>query len=579
MWAEALSTYNEQPKNEALEQHQQNINTLQSSPELQGLPNSLAKFFHQQLNWLEKVDNPEQTKPQLDNITRALKNLSALKEVLPEPSGFQSFWKLISQLNEAWRQAIIHTLATKSIKAFTTDFQRNGVPTTEMPLKLFGKRFWIETSLLNIETNKESENKNIDTANIESLTEIYHAVGDTNHNTPALRLLKQVATPWAESQSAYHELKALLLSDPEQLQALVNTVQQYDKQHNTQHYETLKRTLIAADPVFLGKLNELTAVSSKEKHIDAFPHAYISSLTGFKPEMHGEHITSTNQHGDTITVDMSSEPPLRTLALKGSDYALETKSEIGALHKPDLKYGERISELNTQLTTLNLLQSDFVQWHIQDLAEHGAGLGEIKHQFNSVYGISLDFIDTLQELRKPSALEAKQTKIEQQITSLKEQYLVALDEAIQTHRKEVFEQDEKTREVLQFVSSTGFDIIPKRLTDQLIAEVKTWSIIIEGLNINPANIDLPNGKFWESFLETSGTQWKKNLIWFFNKMISGNPEWPIDTISHLGSFGKVENRTALRHELVQSGVLSEAGVFHIERARSNLADKVPVWSK
>ena len=54
--------------------------------------------------------------------------------------------------------------------------------------------------------------------------------------------------------------------------------------------------------------------------------------------MQGQQITSTNKHGDTITIDMASEPPLRTLALEGSDYSLETKSEIGALHKPDLKY-------------------------------------------------------------------------------------------------------------------------------------------------------------------------------------------------------------------------------------------------
>lgn len=85
-------------------------------------------------------------------------------------------------------------------------------------------------------------------------------------------------------------------------------------------------------------LNELNEPHSHKEHKEALPHAYISSLTGKNPSMHGQQITSTNKHGDTITVDMASEPPLRTLALEGSDYSLETKSDIGALHKPDLKY-------------------------------------------------------------------------------------------------------------------------------------------------------------------------------------------------------------------------------------------------
>lgn len=165
-----------------------------------------------------------------------------------------------------------------------------------------------------------------------------------------------------------------------------------------------------------------------------------------------------------------------------------------------------------------------MQGHIEDLAEHNAGLGEIKYQFKNVYGINLDFIDSLPELRSPSTLEAKQTKIEQQIKTLNTDYLAALDEAIQAHREEVFEQDEKTREVLKTITSIGFDLIPKKFTDQLITEIKAGTILVEDLNMNPANIDLPNGKFGESFLEKNGSQWKKNLIGFYNKMISGNPE-------------------------------------------------------
>jgi hypothetical protein len=573
MGGETISHHAEQPKNEALEKHEQAIHSLQASPELQHLPNSLSTFFNKQLRWLENMAESEQATLELEHMTQALWKLSALTESLSEPSWLEPFWKLIAQLGENGKKAIINTLATEPIDALKQEVQDNGIPTTELALKVLWKRFWIDTALLNIENNKASENKNIDTANIESLTDIYRDIADTSNTTPAFQLLKQVAAWWQESQAAYHKLKALLLSDPKQLDALISTVQQFDKEHSTRHYETLKRTLIAADPAFLGMLNELSEPHSHIEHKEALPHAYISSLTGKNPSMHGQQITSTNTHGDTISVDMSSEPPLRTLALEGSEYALETKSDIGALHKPDLKYWEKISELNTQLTTLNLLQSDFVQGHIEDLAEHGSWFLEIQHQFKSVYGINLDFVDNLQELRSPPLLEAKQSKIEQQVNTLKDDYLTALDEAIQAHREEVFDQDEKTREVLKTVSSIGFDLIPKRFTDQLIAEVKSGAILLHDLNINPATADLKNGTFWESQFEQGWTQWKKNLIGFYNKIISGKPEWPIDAASHLGAFGKVENKTALRHQLVSNDILSESGVFNIEKARENLARK------
>lgn len=50
MGGETISHYTEQPKNEALEKQQHAIHSLQASPELQHLPNSLSKFVNKQLS-------------------------------------------------------------------------------------------------------------------------------------------------------------------------------------------------------------------------------------------------------------------------------------------------------------------------------------------------------------------------------------------------------------------------------------------------------------------------------------------------------------------------------------------------
>ncbi len=120
---------------------------------------------------------------------------------------------------------------------------------------------------------------------------------------------------------------------------------------------------------------------------------------------------------------------------------------------------------------VNVLQNDSVQGHIADLAEHGFSFGEIKSQFGRVYGIDLGFIESLEELTNPSALESKQEKIEAKIEEVQAKYLKARNEAIRLHRESVFEQDKQTREYLQFITDLGFDFLPKEITDQLISEV------------------------------------------------------------------------------------------------------------
>ena len=72
MGGETISHYTEQPQNEALEKHQQAIHHLQTSPELQHLPNGLSTFFNQQLGRLENTAESEQTTLELENITQAL---------------------------------------------------------------------------------------------------------------------------------------------------------------------------------------------------------------------------------------------------------------------------------------------------------------------------------------------------------------------------------------------------------------------------------------------------------------------------------------------------------------------------
>jgi hypothetical protein len=119
------------------------------------------------------------------------------------------------------------------------------------------------------------------------------------------------------------------------------------------------------------------------------------------------------------------------------------------------------------------LQNKDVQGHIEDMSEHGYEFSEIQRQLKLVYKIDISFIDSLDELTNPSNLESKQKQIEADKKELENKYKEAISEAIHLQREKVFEQDEKTREILKVISDIGFDIIPKDQTDQLISEVKS----------------------------------------------------------------------------------------------------------
>lgn len=254
---------------------------------------------------------------------------------------------------------------------------------------------------------------------------------------------------------------------------MVETVQEADRVNHTNHYETLRHTLVSVDPEFLRILDRFEAASSREEDTTTFPQAYVYSLSGDNPKLSGSVLESTNDYGDKIYIDTSKAPPLRELSLVNSEYALEASNSIGVLHKPEAQFLKRTGELNTTLTVLNALQTNLVQEHIEDLVEHGFSLPEVKNQLKLVYRIDIDFISSLDELTSLTSLQNKQHQFENMLEQAKVKYRLEMQVAIDQHRKEVFKEDEKTREILQFVSSIGFDLIPKERTDQLISEVKS----------------------------------------------------------------------------------------------------------
>lgn len=573
--SEKLAWQETQPQmSEEQKQQSQQIEDLRWLLNQGNLPDGLNQFLTGQLDQYQNLIKvrPSITLSLLNTYSKAFNKITEIALSLGDQLWFDQFWKLMCKLDETSQNSIMNVISKEKTDKLSSDFKKNWVPIDELWLELFSDSFWIEVAFQS--EQKEKTINNVDKANIESLTEIYNSISNSADTSEAFVLLKKIAE-WNDQQ-AYKELIQLLKSNPEQLKHLVSTVQAFDNEHQTHHYETLKRTLISVDPVFLGILDELAVASSAKASKLSLNQAYISSLTGDNPKLSGSILESTNQHGDKIAIDVSTQPPKRTLALEGSDYALETEVWIGVLHKPEIEYSQKREVLNTKLKVVNALQTQWVQWHIEDLSEHGFSFSEIQNQFKTTYNIDISFISSLDELKNPSSLSSKQADIENQLKQVEADYRQAMMQAIKAHKEAVAESDEIKRQYLEFITNIGFDQLPKEATDQIIWEVASGQILISQININPTNLDLKNGCFWESPTEKGWTKWKENLIKFYNLMITWNPYTPINVESHIGTLWKKEDSLEIKHQLISNGIISETWAFNIEKARENLSQKKEV---
>lgn len=142
---------------------------------------------------------------------------------------------------------------------------------------------------------------------------------------------------------------------------------------------------------------------------------------------------------------------------------------------------------------------------------------------------------------------------------------------IDTFKKSVLEQDEKTREVLDFITSIGLNLIPQSIFNQLITELQTWALRIDGIKLDPQNLDLENGRFWESDNESGGTKWKENLVKFYNKMISGDTGEPLDFTKFIWILSWKEDPTIFKERLKKYGIINDLWEPLLSKIRNNIS--------
>jgi len=545
-------------------QQQEMIKTISSQLEEQFWGSWLSNLSDKYLQLFEaNIRAWNEQQKELKNLqlrVEWLKNISTYNE----SDGYEPFVELLKKQGSSALDSLFLTMTHS--RESSSYIEMNWFPTNKTSINLFNQEFWTEISA-NFETNKKFTNSY--EASSERLVQLYDQLDHSElEGTKTFELLNRL-NDW--DNAAYIELKELLLEEPNELQKLLLAAKKADSVNPESHvFQEITLTLIDIDPSFGDKIRAFEEKYSMSKSLET---SYLLSLSGRNIHKEWNSLLSRWEGNEIIAVNMAKNPPVREISLEGDTYGIESNFPLAELHKPELEYQKAYMETMPKMRSAWLLKTMAVQDHIKDLFDHRANLDEIKSTLKLCYQIDVSFIENINDL-KPSNLNNLMQKFQTTLDTAMQQYKTGLDIAIKANREKVKEQDRQKREILHFVRWIGFDVIDKHITDALIREVKMNLFDVHWLDLDPNRLDIANGMFGEAASEAGGTKWKQNLIQFYNKMITWNPDEPLSVSAHISMWGKVEDRTKMQYLLKKHWLINEGGGFNKKRARGNLGEVI-----
>ncbi len=281
-------------------------------------------------------------------------------------------------------------------------------------------------------------------------------------------------------------MRDLLLNDPRELNGLLLAAKKQDLETGSSTYEQLKYTLVTIEPSFESQIQRFEQNYNPALTLEK---AYITALSGSDIHIEGSSVISYSEDGGIIAIDTSKRPPFRSIGLTDSEYLIDSNYPVAELHKPHTEYLEIRNRLVPQIESANILKTESVQGHIEDMVEHGFSLGEVKVQLARCYRVDVSYLQTLDDL-KPESLEQFAAEMIKALDRALVETQQELHKKTLIQKEKVQEADKAKREILRFINSIGFDLIDQPHTDTLIDEIQSNSLHVEGLNLDPTRLDI-----------------------------------------------------------------------------------------
>lgn len=375
-----------------------------------------------------------------------------------------------------------------------------------------------------------------------------------------------------EKDNALKEiLKALKNDNGKILKSITEQLWWADK--NNSRYLELKNTLVWLDSWFDKYFQDLEKISSWNSLNASEVISWIEKDSWWM-----------------IDVDLNSNIPTSKLSLIWSHYSFDEEIDKQILEKITLENKDKLDELQSSFATLKgvytpfdwLLKNIKANWWKENLKEKinesiSNFSKNIFTELDEVYektGIKSDIqikesdISSFADVKSENDLKRKIDNFKNKIEKIKAQLVETQNEITNKYQTQIKEsltlkskEKEKQVEVLNFMRDSGFDLIPKEITDKFIQQLQANTLNIPWLDLDTKNINLKNGNFWESVIykdDCLNIHSKTNMLKFMNKMISWDTNQPLKVESIANGTENV-NPSSLQNKFLENWIVDNLG--------------------
>ncbi len=318
--------------------------------------------------------------------------------------------------------------------------------------------------------------------------------------------------------------------DPRKLQAVVEDLWWV----GSENYEKFKSSVLSVDSSFGWYFKDIENLNSW-KSLDLW------------------EIASDVENGSwgIVDLDLDENPPVNKMHLIGSEYSFKEKIDSDKLR-------EITSDSSEELGEIKKFGFDVLKDFYKNFWKETFDFSKMQDLYDYFYVDSSEQIELndIEDFRNAENQEEKKKIFEEKI-SPKFKKLIKIVSEKQAGIYKKYEEEikkiltrEKTRkkeqlEILKFLHSIWFDLIPQQYTDKLIKIINNSETLKAKFGFDQ-NINLQNWQLWinkDSNLQNNSILEKQIFAKFVNKVISWDEKFPIDinSMTHWIPIFKNEN--------------------------------------
>ncbi|MDA9129243.1 hypothetical protein N9J72_02080 [Candidatus Gracilibacteria bacterium] len=255
-----------------------------------------------------------------------------------------------------------------------------------------------------------------------------------------------------------------------------------------------------------------------------------------KVQKFGQFVQTQNE-GNTVTMNMSNQPPTRKIGVSGSGLQLETDVPIGdffdVIEQEGLVYEKVAKENEPKIVFLERMQGSDVKEYIESSDFQDATLKNAKIIISGLIGLgpnmSLEQVcgtsfSSKEDLRSfcLNGAMAQKERLEEEIDEKHKAYQDALESKVQAQQELQSEMDLVSFDALQQITSLGLDVVWEDIQILFLDTAIKQQIMdaIPGFDVN--NIDVAAGDFGQSGLEKDNVlKFRENMTKFANIVYFG----------------------------------------------------------